>query len=95
MRLFVDHCVPRSVREALQAEGIETVPLAERLPTDASDGTVIEEAQKLDAVLRSLNGDFADLVRYPPREYGGILALQVRNRPETISAITLQAPTRR
>jgi len=39
------------------------------------------------AVLLSLNGDFADLLRYPPEAYGGIVALQVRHRPEAIPSI--------
>jgi hypothetical protein len=39
-------------------------------------------------VLVTLNGDFADLVAYPPERYGGIIALQVRNRPEAIPGLT-------
>jgi hypothetical protein len=31
-----------------------------------------------------LNGDFADIVTYPPARYYGIVALQVRNHPEII-----------
>jgi hypothetical protein len=34
--------------------------------------------------LLSLNGDFADIVTYPPINYKGIVALQVRNHPEII-----------
>jgi len=32
----------------------------------------------------SLNGDFADIVTYPPSDYKGIIALQVANHPEII-----------
>lgn len=84
MRFFADHCVPRSVATALEEEGHEVVRLRNELPTDASDPVVIETAQQLGAVLLSLNGDFADIVRYPPGEFEGIVALQVRNRPEVI-----------
>jgi hypothetical protein len=42
------------------------------------------KAQELDAFLLSLNGDFADIVSYPPAHYQGIIALQVRNHPELI-----------
>jgi hypothetical protein len=31
-----------------------------------------------------LNGDFADIVTYPPAKYKGIIASQVRNHPEII-----------
>jgi len=32
----------------------------------------------------SLNGDFADIVAYPPANYKGIISLQVGNHPEII-----------
>lgn len=87
MRFFVDHCVPHSIGEILESDGHEVIRLSTRLRIDAEDSAVIEEAQKIGAILVSLNGDFADLLRYPPDEYGGIVALQVRNRPEVIPAI--------
>ena len=67
MHFFADHCVPTSVIEALEAEGHELTRLRSSLPTDAPDPEVIAEAGRLDVVLLSLNGDFSDLVRYPPR----------------------------
>ena len=30
----------------------------------------------------TLDGDFADIITYPPESYAGIIALQVRNHPE-------------
>jgi len=39
------------------------------MPTDSPDSIVLSKAQQLDAVLVSLNGDFADIVTYPP-EFG-------------------------
>ena len=87
MRFFADHCVPHSIIDALTSQGYEVVRLSTRLPRDAEDTAVIEEAQEIDAILLSLNGDFADLIRYPPEQYGGIVALQVRNRPEAIPSI--------
>jgi predicted nuclease of predicted toxin-antitoxin system len=68
MRFFADHCVPRSVAESLEDEGHEVVRLQDELPAHASDSVVIETAQQLDALLFSLNGDFADIVRHPPSE---------------------------
>ena len=58
--------------------------LREYLPPDSADPVVIAQAQKLDALLVSLNGDFANIVLYPPANYKGIIALQVRNHPEII-----------
>jgi predicted nuclease of predicted toxin-antitoxin system len=52
------------------------------LAVESADPLVIAEAQELDAILLSMNGDFADLLRYPPNKYKGIVALQMRNHPE-------------
>ena len=48
---------------------------------------MILQAQDLDAILVSLNGDFADITTYPPQDFRGIIALQVRNHPEVTSHI--------
>jgi hypothetical protein len=53
------------------------------LPVESSDAIVIAKATEIDAILLSLNGDFADIVTYPPKNYKGIVALQVRNHSET------------
>jgi hypothetical protein len=73
MRFFADHCVPRSIGETLISGGHEVIRLSTQLPSDADDSTVIEEAQEMGVILLSLNGDFADLIRYPPEHYGGSL----------------------
>jgi predicted nuclease of predicted toxin-antitoxin system len=87
MRFFADHCVPESVAEALESKGHEVLRLRNQMATDAPDPDVIEKAQMFDAVLLSLNGDFSDIVRYPPSKYGGIISMQVRNRPEVLAQI--------
>jgi hypothetical protein len=45
---------------------------------------VITTAQKLNSILLSLNGDFTNILNYPPSRYKGIIALQVRSHPEII-----------
>src|SRR3990172_1142057 len=49
-----------------------------------ADSVVILKAQELDSILISLNGDFSDIVTYPPANYKGVIALQMRNHPEII-----------
>lgn len=51
---------------------------------ESSDAVVITKAQEIDAILLSLNGDFADIVKYPPKNYKGIVALQMRNHSEIL-----------
>lgn len=58
--------------------------LRDLLPVESVDAVVIAKAQEIDAILISLNGDFADIVTYPPKRYKGIVALQMRNHPETL-----------
>lgn len=58
--------------------------LRDLLPAHSPDALVIAKAQEIDAILVSLNGDFADIVTYPPRRYKGIVALQLRNHIEIL-----------
>ncbi|MFH0811578.1 MAG: DUF5615 family PIN-like protein [Pseudomonadota bacterium] len=87
LRFFTDHCVPNSVIQALRDTGHEVFILREHIPQDSDDLAVIAKAQELDAILVSLNGDFSDIVTYPPSNYKGIVALQVRNHPEVIPSL--------
>ena len=50
-------------------------------------GKLTVNDQDLNAVLVSLNGDFGDITTYPPSQYKGIIALQVRSRPEVIPSL--------
>ncbi len=87
LKFFADHCVPYSVIRSLHDAGYEVLILKEYIPPDSPDSVVISKAQELDTILISLNGDFADIVSYPPAEYKGIISIQVRNHPEVIPQI--------
>ena len=79
---FADQCVSGFVMEQLREDGHEVIRLKAHLAPDAPDSVVIAKAQELEAILVSLNGDFADIVSYPPWQYKGIIALQIKNHPE-------------
>ena len=81
---FADHCVSNAIMQMLRDAGHDVLRLRDQLPIESPDPVVIAKAHQLDALLLSLNGDFADIVRYPPANYKGIIALQVRNHPEII-----------
>lgn len=93
LRLFIDQCVPRSISASLRDAGHAVDLLRQHLPINAKDPDVIAAAQSLDAVLITLNGDFANIINYPPARFGGIIALQVRNHPESIPAIVMRLLT--
>jgi len=84
LRFFADHCIPNSIIHELQDVGHSVLRLKDRIPIVSSDSKVLGTAQELDAILLSLNGDFANILSYPPDRYKGIIAFQVRNHPETI-----------
>lgn len=90
LRFFADHCISNSVIEILRDAGHEVLRLRNHIAPDSPDPAVISKAQELDAVLISLNGDFSDIVTYPPEKYKGIISLQVRNHPEIILQIMLR-----
>ena len=87
LRFFADHCISNQVINALRAAGHEVLRLKEYMPAESPDLAVIAKAQDIGAILLSLNGDFADIVAYPPRKFGGIVALQIRDHPEITPAI--------
>jgi predicted nuclease of predicted toxin-antitoxin system len=87
LRFFADHCVASTVIAALGQKGHEVLRLRDHLAIESPDTIVITKAQALDAILLSLNGDFSDIVQFPPQEYGGIIALHVKNHPETTGSI--------
>src|SRR4051794_26841306 len=84
LSFFSDQCVPVEISSFLQQHGHNVILLREVLPIRALDPDVIAKAQDLNAILLSLNGDFADIVAYPPANHGGIVALQLHNHPEVI-----------
>ena len=84
LRFFSDQCVPTEIIDTLRRHGHQVTLLREVLPIRSPDPFVIAKAQELGAVLVSLNGDFADIVAYPPANHLGIVALQLHNHPEII-----------
>jgi predicted nuclease of predicted toxin-antitoxin system len=84
LRFLADHCVSNSTVQSLQEAHHEVLRLKDVLPVESSDTIVIAKAQEIDAILLSLNGDFSHIVNYPPKNYKGIVAMQMHNHPEII-----------
>ena len=82
LRFFADHCIPNSVMLELQMAGHEVLRLKDHIPIESPDHTVLATAQELNSILLSLDGDFTNILNYPPDKYKGIVALQVKNHPE-------------
>ena len=71
-------------RPSLREADHEVLRLKDVLPVESSDMVVITKAQEIDAILLSLNGDFSHIVNYPPKNYKGIVALQMHNHAEIL-----------
>ena len=87
LRFFTDYCIPTLIVRALLNKGHEVFILRDYIPIDSIDSVVIDKAQELDSILVSLNGDFSDIVTYPPSKYKGIISLKVKNHPENFPLI--------
>jgi len=87
LTFFSDHCVPAEIPAFLRDHGHSVILLRDVLPIRALDPDVIAKAQDIQAILLSLNGDFADIVAYPPANFAGIVALQLHNHPEVIPTL--------
>jgi predicted nuclease of predicted toxin-antitoxin system len=77
MRFLLDANLPRSalnvvIRFGHQAELARDIGLAA-----ASDADIASHARNVGAVLLTRDVDFADIRRYPPGEYGGIVVLRL------------------
>jgi predicted nuclease of predicted toxin-antitoxin system len=68
LRFLAGHCISNSIVQTLREASHEVLRLREVLQVESSDLAVIAKAQEIDAILLSLNGDFADIVSYPPQK---------------------------
>jgi predicted nuclease of predicted toxin-antitoxin system len=87
LRFLADHCVSNIIVQTLRDEGHQVVRLRDVLAVESPDRAVIAKAQEIDAILLSMNGDFADIVTYPPKKYKGIVSLQMRNHAEVLERL--------
>jgi predicted nuclease of predicted toxin-antitoxin system len=84
LRFFADHCISNSIIQELRDAGYEVLRLKDHISIESPDRLVLATAQELNSILLSLNGDFTNILVYPPSRYKGIIALQVKNHPEII-----------
>ena len=84
LKIFCDHCISNFIIAELQAANCEVLRLKDHIPENSLDPVALAKAQELDCVLVSMNGDFANVITYPPAQYKGIIALELNNHPETL-----------
>ncbi len=90
MSILLDHCVPRKYLRLLQSWGYNAMLLTEHVAPDAADVDVIALAQTLDAVLLTVDLDFANILNYPPDDFAGIVVMRYEASNEDFLAASLQ-----
>jgi predicted nuclease of predicted toxin-antitoxin system len=83
VRFFVDANLPRAVLAVFQTHGHEVAFARDVQLGAASDADIALHAQRSGSALVTRDLDFADIRRYPPEAYSGIVVLRV---PDTMLA---------
>lgn len=81
--ILLDSCVPRRYLRLLREWGYDAALTTAHIPADAPDPGVIALAGELDAVLLTIDLDFANILDYPPAVYGGIVVVRYRVQDES------------
>ncbi|TVR25049.1 MAG: hypothetical protein EA396_00265 [Anaerolineaceae bacterium] len=89
--ILLDHCVPRRYLRLLHEWGYDATLITEHIPADAPDRDVIALAIKLGAPLLTADLDFANILDYPPSDYGGIVVIRYEIQHEAEIDQTLQS----
>ncbi len=77
MKFLLDANIPRSAARLLRDLGHEAEDVRDVLPLGADDATVAAHAQARQLVLVTRDFDFADIRNYPPKDYAGLIVLEL------------------
>jgi predicted nuclease of predicted toxin-antitoxin system len=77
MRFLIDANMPRSAIGTLTARGHHVEFARDIGLAAAPDAQIAERVRQTGGALLSRDLDFADVRRYPPQQYGGILVLRL------------------
>jgi len=89
MKILADHCVFGKTIRLLQKAGHEVIRLKDIALASSEDDTVASLAVFHNAILLSNDKDFADIIKYPPKEHSGIIVLRITPQSEEIVHNTL------
>jgi predicted nuclease of predicted toxin-antitoxin system len=90
MNVVLDHCVPKFYSQVIAGLGHTPHASSSHIQFDAPDTDVIALAQELDAVLLTVDLDFANILDYPPEQYEGIVVMRYHITSEAEITSTLK-----
>jgi predicted nuclease of predicted toxin-antitoxin system len=90
MRFKVDENLPIEVAEALRQAGHDAVTVLEQHIGGSADAQLTTLCKRESRVLVTLDMDFADIRRYPPAEFPGLIVLRLRqqDKPYVLDVLT-------
>jgi predicted nuclease of predicted toxin-antitoxin system len=92
MSILLDHCTPRRYAKLLRQWGYSADLITTYIAADAADPNVLALAQSLDAVLLTVDLDFANILHYPPQSHVGVIVLRYQVQDEAaVDSTLLQA----
>ena len=92
MRFLIDASLPRAVIHVVQSMGHQVEFARDIGLASATDGQIAKHALQYRAALLTRDLDFADIRRYPPDRYSGIVVLRL---PDTAVAEEIAAAVKR
>lgn len=94
MRFKVDENLPVEVAELLGAAGHDSLTVLNQQLGGRPDRTIAEMVREERRALITLDLDFADIRRFPPDEYSGVIVLRLsmQDKPRILSLIKRMIP---
>ena len=87
MHFKIDENLPVEVAELLRAAGHDALTVGEQELRGSPDLNLVQVCKTEGRILATLDTDFADLRRYPPDKYSGLLVLRLskQDKPYVLS----------
>ena len=94
MKFKLDENLPTEVAIELQAAGHDATTVAEQKMTGAGDPDLLAHVQREGRILLTLDKGIADIRRFPPTEYAGIIVFRPpgTGRGETMAFVSKELP---
>ncbi len=80
MRFKVDENLPAEAIALLVANGHDALAVLDQFDAGTSDAAIASACQKEQRAILTLDAGFADIRRYPPQSFAGIIVLRLRGK---------------
>ncbi len=87
--ILADHCVFATTIRFLRSSGFQVSRLSELAEPDTPDPEVLKLAVDRDWILLTNDGDFGNILLYPPSQHAGIIVLKILADTEPLVHLVL------